>query len=82
MTLLGIFGIIALMAGLGGNGELVGIGVMFLLVVGMYVIREAGVSNYNPPNGIDHDKLNRDAMNGANANTLKNNMLNGKYDKK
>ena len=66
----------------GATGELVGIGVMFLLVVGMYVIREVGVSNYNPPNGIDHEKLNRDARNGANANTLKNNMLNGKYDKK
>ncbi len=37
---------------------------------------------YHQLNGIDHDKLNRDARNGANANTLKNNMLSGKYDKK
>ena len=82
MALLGIFGIIALMAGLGGSSELFGCGVMCVLVVGLYVLREVGVSNYNPPNGIDHDKLNRDARNGANANTLKNNMLSGKYDKK
>ena len=82
MAALGIFGIFAMMAGLGGRVELVGTGFMCLLVVGMYLIREIGVTNYNPPNGIDHDKMNQDARAGANANTLKNNMLSGKYDNK
>lgn len=79
LTVITIFGWLGM---LGGSTEMAGVALIGTFVLVIYWMREVSFSNYNPPKGIDHEKMNRDLRNGASIGNVKNNTLAGKYDKK
>lgn len=82
MALMVVITICGWLGMLGGSAEMAGVAIMGTGVLIMYWLRETSFNNYNPPKGIDHEKMNRDLRNGASIGNVKNNTLAGKYDKK